>query len=134
MDLASLTTFTCNANYSISSVTFDGSGLLTVTVDYSTDLEGLPSSMTLAFDSSIIRSPNITVSFDAVSKTLPLVIVKYQEELKTIRTIFTILSYISVGFFLLSLGHKMIGVEVLTNIQLIYLSNAFCRNFYFSFN
>ena len=34
--------------------------------------------MTLSFDNTVIDSPNTTLTFDAVSETLPLVIVQYQ--------------------------------------------------------
>jgi hypothetical protein len=76
----------------------------------------------------------VTVSFDAVSETLPLLILQHQEELRTVRTIFTIISYIAIGVFFLSLGHKMIGVEIMANFQLIYLSNVLYHKFYFFFN
>jgi hypothetical protein len=90
--------------------------------------------MTLTFDSTIIRSNDITVSFDAVSETLPLVIIENQEQLRTIKTIFIIISYVVLAVFLLSLGHKLIGVEVIINLQLIYLSNAFFKKTYFFLN
>ena len=90
--------------------------------------------MTISFDPTIITSDNITISFDAVSETLPLVIIQHLELLRTINTIFKIISYIALGVFFLSLFHKIIGVEIITGLQLIYLSNAFYKKSYLLFN
>jgi hypothetical protein len=125
----------CPAIYSASDIKYDTSkGELTLTADYESDMEGIPCIMTLTFDSNIIRSADIAVSFDAVSSTLPLVIIANQEQLKTLNTIFFAISYVVLAVFFLSLGHKMIGVEVMTNLQLIYLSNAFYKKTYFFLN
>jgi hypothetical protein len=78
MNLSKYAELNCSANYTIVAVTYDSTGKLTLSVDYSTNMEGLPCTMTLSFDSTIIRSSNITVSFDAVSETLPLLIVEHQ--------------------------------------------------------
>jgi hypothetical protein len=125
----------CPAIYSTSDIKYDSStGKLTLTADYESDMEGIPCNMTLTFDSTIIRSLDITVSFDAISETLPLMIINNQEQLRTIKTIFVAISYVGLAAFFLSLGHKMIGVEVMTNLQLIYLSNAFYNRTYFFLN
>ena len=54
--------------------------------------------------------------------------------LRTIRTIFRVISYIGLALFLLSLGHKMMGVELVTNLQIVYLSNALYHKAFFFFN
>jgi hypothetical protein len=135
MNLTHYALLECPAIYSISSLKYDTSiGELTLTADYTSDMEGIPCNMTLSFDSAIIRSADITVSFDAVSDTLPLVIIKNQDHLRTINTIFVAISYASLAIFFLSLGHKMIGIEVIINLQLIYLSNAFYKKTYLFLN
>ena len=88
----------------------------------------------MSFDSNIIRSPNTSLSFDAISSTLKLVIINKQQEYKTFRIVFKILSYIALGIFVLSLGYKMVGAETITCCQLVYLSNAFYHQQYFFFN
>lgn len=135
MDLLSYVTLDCPATYSVSDISYQSSsGKMTVTADYTTDMEGRDCNLTMAFDSVSIRSPNTTVEFVAVSETLPLEIVEYQEELMTIRTIFYAISYIALIVFVLSLGHKMLGAEVMVNLQLVYLSNAFYKHSHFFFN
>ena len=69
-----------------------------------------------------------------MSSTLPLIIVKNEQMLRTIRTIFRVISYIGLALFLLSLGHKMMGVELVTNLQIVYLSNALYHKAFFFFN
>ena len=98
--------------------------MLTLTADYSIDMEGKSCRLDLSFDSNYIRSPNTSVNFEAVSKTLPLIIITKQEEYQTIKLIFGILGYIAVGIFAVSLGHKMIGAETITCSVLVYLSNV----------
>ena len=109
MDLKSFVKLNCTINEIISDITYDYTGKLTLTVSYTTDLEGMPCNMTFAFNNSIIENSDIILTFDAISETLPLKIVQNEEKLKTTNTIFKIFSYIGVAIFLLSLGHKMIG-------------------------
>ena len=76
MNLNSYLQLNCSINETVSDITYDSTGKLTVSVDFSTDLEGMPCNMTFAFNTTIIESPNITVTFDAVSETQPLRIVQ----------------------------------------------------------
>ena len=75
MNLSSYLQLNCSINETVSDITYDSTGKLTVSVDFSTDLEGMPCNMTFAFNTTIIESPNITVTFDAVSETQPLRII-----------------------------------------------------------
>ena len=134
MNLNSYLQLNCSINETVSDITYDSTGKLTVSVDFSTDLEGMPCNMTFAFNTTIIESPNITVTFDAVSETQPLRIVQNQEQLKTTNTIFWAISYVAICIFFLSLGHKMIGAELTTNLQIVCLSNALYDKGYFFFN
>lgn len=67
MNFLSRVELDCPANYTLTEAKYDYTGVLSLTVDYLSDLENLPCSMTISFDSSIIRAPNVTVLFDAVS-------------------------------------------------------------------
>ena len=78
MDLGSYLQLNCSTNETISDITYSERGELTLTVDYSIDLEGMPCSVTLAFDPAIVKSSDITFTFNAVSETQPLRIVVHQ--------------------------------------------------------
>jgi hypothetical protein len=56
---------------------------------------------------------------------MPLVVSRKLNEVKISKFSFTILAYIVIGVFVLSLSHKMIGVELLNCCQIAYLSNSF---------
>ena len=79
MNLSSYLQLNCTIYETVSDITYDHSGKLTISVDFSTDLEGKPCSMTFTFNTTIIESPNITVTFNAVSETQPLRIIQNQE-------------------------------------------------------
>ena len=134
MNLSSYVKLDCTINETVSDIVYDHNGELTLTVSFTTDLEGMPCSVNLIFDTTIIESPNITLTFNAVSETQPLRIVQNQEQLKTTNTIFWAISYIATGIFFLSLSHKIIGAELITNLQIVCISNAFYHKSYFFFN
>ena len=79
MNLSSYLQLNCTIYETVSDITYDSTGKLTVSVDFSIDLEGMPCSVTLAFDPAIVKSSNITFTFDAVSETQPLRIIQNQE-------------------------------------------------------
>lgn len=124
MNLSQYASFLCDSTYIISDISYS-TGTLKIVADYSTDMEGLPCELTLSFDSGVIRSPNASLSFSAVSRNAPLIISHHLSEYGTIKLIFGYLALIVLGLFVLSLPHKMIGAELLFNCQLVYLSNAF---------
>jgi len=135
MDLTQQVDLICqDTNYDVSAISYDSSGILTLTADYSTDMEGKSCTLNISFDRTVIVSPNSTLSFEAISKTLPLIILNNQAEYKSIKLIFGILGYISVGVFLLSLGHKMVGAETMACSQIVYLSYVLYNKPYFFFN
>ena len=123
MDLPNQVILSCDAESSVSSISYSA-GILKITVDYSTDLEGQPCSLIVSFDSLIIRSPNATLDFSAVSQTLPLIIPTNVEQHATVQMIFGLLAYTALGLFVLSLAHKMIGAELLSCLQIVYLSGT----------
>jgi len=78
MDLEKKVELECIAVYRVSSIKYDYlTGKLSLIVDYSSDMEGIPCNLTVSFDPIIITSDNITIYFDAVSETLPLVITQH---------------------------------------------------------
>ncbi len=100
-------------------------GVLQIITEFTTDMEGFPCDLEASFDSNIIISPNVTLSFKAVSNNIPLVISKYYSQYSTVKTIFEVISYISLGLFLISLPQKLIGAELIFSCQIVYLSNGF---------
>ncbi len=73
-------------------------------------MEGFLCELSISFDSSIIISPNATLSFSAVSRNTPLIVSTSLSEYSTIKVIFGIISYLLLALFVLSFTHKMIGV------------------------
>lgn len=73
------------------------------------------------------------MSFEAVSRTIPLRITKNPSLVSTISFIFQILSLCALALFVVSLLHKMIGAETLTVFQLVYISNCVYKrsNFFY---
>jgi len=51
-----------------------------------------------------------------------------------IKLIFIYLDYAAVAIFLISLGYKMIGAELMTCCQLVYFSNAFYKKQFIFFS
>jgi hypothetical protein len=80
MNLTQYVVLTCqDTAYVIKEISYSN-GDLTLTVDYTTDMESHSCLLSLSFDSSIIRSPNTSLSFSAKSQTLKLVIVTRPQE------------------------------------------------------
>ena len=71
---------------------------------------------------AIINSQSSSVSFLAVSDNDELLFSESLESFSTFSLIFDVLAWVVLGIFLLSLGHKLIGAELLFNCQLVYLS------------
>lgn len=124
MNLYELVNLTCEADYEVSSITYV-SGVMTIIVDYSSDVEERACSLNVAFDSNYIRTPTTWLNFTAQSETMPLIIFSLDSEYKISKLIFRVLAYSALALFLLSLAHKMIGAELLTCCQLVYFSICF---------
>lgn len=97
-----------------------------MTVDYTEDLEDKQCRLEIDFTSSggLINSPNAVLNFQAISRTLPMIVTKDAALIGQTAAIFELLSKIALGFFAFSAVHKMIGAETLTVFQLVYLSNC----------
>ena len=63
----------------------------------------------MAFDPNIILSSSYTLNFIVESDNTELVISSQQNLYSIIDLLFTVISYLTLGVFFLSFGHKMIG-------------------------
>jgi hypothetical protein len=116
----------CDSAYSILSIDYSA-GTLTITVDFSEDLEARACNLTLTSSFIAARYRDSSLAFPAISNDIPLIVSYYLESYYSIETIFRILSYASLGLFVVSLGHKLIGAELLFCCQLVCLSNCLYR-------
>ena len=114
----------CNTSSYISQLSYFN-GILEIRVDYTTDMEDQNCTVTFSFDQQIIESPAINFDFQAVSENMPLIITSYSDSYALSKVIFFYLSIAALIVFILSLPHKMIGAEVLSCCQVVYLSNSF---------
>jgi hypothetical protein len=73
MNLPQQVNLSCEADCTVASVSY-AAGVLTVVADYETSVEEHICNLTLDFDSSIILSPPVILSFTVKSATLPLVV------------------------------------------------------------
>lgn len=115
----------CSSTYSISDVGYSD-GTLSLIVDFSEDLEDRECNLSLSLG-SFVRYPSSSLAFLAVSEDVPLLLSRHLDEFATIETISRVLSYIALAIFLLSLGHKMIGAELLFCCQMVCLTNYLYR-------
>ena len=109
MDFSSYLNLSCPSTYTIDSISYD-SGLLTLTVDYTEDMEARLCDLTLTYDPTIVDRPFSYLSFEAVSSNSKLVISSKLDEYQQFKFIFNILSMITLAIFVLSLPFKMPGV------------------------
>ena len=114
----------CNASYKVSQLSYLN-GVLEIRASYTSDMEGQNCTVTFSFDQQIIRSPTIHFNFSAVSENTPLKISSYSREYYLLNIIFFTLSIAVLVVFILGLPQKMIGAELLSCSQFVYLSNAF---------
>jgi cysteine-rich repeat protein len=108
LNLSHYLAFTCQSAYTIASLEYR-SGVLTITADYSEDLEKRDCVLTLSYDPSLILSPTSTLDFIVQSDNDPLTISTKLAQFADFSFIFRTLSYISMVLFALSLPHKLIG-------------------------
>lgn len=111
MDFSQYVTLTVGSEVISTSVSYNQLGTLSIVVGYNTNLEGLPTQMTLSYDPLKVALPTTTLSFNMVGSNLPVIIadISGQEQ---------IVYYIGfglAGLFLLCLilstvFHKMIGL------------------------
>lgn len=110
MDFHSLLSFQTNAEYTVSSTTYENNEL-TVSVDFLTDLETEIANLTLSFNQLLISHKPINLQFTIKSTNYPLIIFNHYSLANLMKQIVLILVIFTVFlFFLGSWSHKMIGV------------------------
>ena len=126
VDLSKQVRFTCDANFTIMSMTYQR-GVLTIETEFSTDLEGRTCNVSMEFDPSVILSNNFALIFTVESDNNELVISAHLDTYQTMTFLFKAISFSALAIFALGLGHKMIGAELLISTQLVYLSSSLYR-------
>jgi hypothetical protein len=134
MNLTDLVDLVCqDTTYEVTDIKYFN-GELTLKADYATDMEGRSCMFNFIYNTSIIRSPDSVLTFDAISQSQNLIILSNPQELHISTLIFTALGYLSLAIFVLSLGYKMVGAETVTCCQLVYLANVLYQRQYIFFN
>ena len=123
VDLSKQVRFTCDANFTVTGMTYQR-GVLTIETEFATDLEGRTCNVSMEFDPSVILSDNFALVFTVESDNNELVISAHLDSYQTMTFLFTAISYTAIAIFALGLGHKMIGAELLVSTQLVYLSSS----------
>ena len=87
-------------------------------------MEGVDCQLNITFDKDTQAAEDSNIDFTADSRTQKLIVVDANiiNTKKQISFIFKILSYIVLGVFVASLGHKMLGLELISTCQMIYFS------------
>jgi hypothetical protein len=91
MTLSSCVALQCNSTYTITSLGYDR-GTLSVTVDFSEDLEGRSCNLTVSYDANVIRSPDSFLAFTVQSNTTALTYFSKVSDFTRITFIFRVLS------------------------------------------
>ena len=121
MDFSSRFYLNCDSAYSVSSVKYVN-GELQLVVDYTKDMEGVLCNLTVNLNEKYIKKSQSVRIFKAVSNDIKLLLRTRLEAVRMARFNFKVLSYIILGIFALSLGHKMIGAELIVCCQAVYMS------------
>lgn len=128
LNLATSLSFNCNQSISINQLTYSNNQIV-ITVEYLEDLEGNEERVTLRFDSTYFLQPSTSLIFSMISGGKKLVI-EDVGMLALCKTVLTGLSFLLILVYLVSMFvHKMIGVELLYPIQVIYLVHLANSNY-----
>lgn len=127
-------TFSCNQSISILSVSYS-SGKATIVVDFFEDLEGNPAKAFLALDRNYFLQANASISFSMESTSgAKLILTSDVSTLALCKMLLTGVSVLVIVVFALStLLHKMIGVELIFPLQIVYLVHMINTNYSQSF-
>jgi hypothetical protein len=99
-------------------------GTVTLVVDYQSDLETNSASVNFAFDQLYVRHPDILLNFTVASNGTMLIIFEPTGSVTAVR--YVLLGIASAAVFLLLIGsclQKMVGVEVIATLQIVYFSH-----------
>jgi hypothetical protein len=124
MNLSHYVTFTCASSYTVSALDYSA-GVLSITADYTEDLEGRACTLDVAYNSSLIRGPAFSLAFDAKSDNEALLYSTRTGQQAQVSFIFRILSFACLALFALSLPHKLAGAELLASCQTVLLAYCF---------
>lgn len=105
-------------------------GTATLVVDYQSDLETNSASVNFAFDQLYIRHPDVLLNFTVASNGTMLIIFEPSSSVTAVR--YVLLATASAAIFLLLIGsclQKMVGVEVISTIQIVYFSHFALKDY-----
>ena len=113
--------FTYNKSGDVKEVTYSN-GKLVITVDYFEDLESFPANLTILLDQKHFLQDNVSLAFSMTSNGAKLVVFGDLAFLALCKALFSLLSIVFLAAFVGSVFvHKMIGVELLYPVQLVYV-------------
>lgn len=135
LNLSNLFVFNAsNSDYALKYWTFSD-GFAKLYVDYYTDLEERNASVTFNFDANYFNHNPILYKLQVTSRGSKLI---YEYHSSISNTMGTCILALSVGaYILLFLGswfNKMIGVEFMQTLQIIYLSHFTIKQYYHGFH
>lgn len=135
LNLTNLLTFSCGQTISTRSMTYSN-GSITIIIDFYEDLEGNPAHIFMSLDRNYFLQANISLSFSMEStKGAKLILTDDLEILEKCKLLLTIVSVIALAVFAVStFVHKMIGVELIFPLQIVYLVHMVNRNYSQSFS
>jgi hypothetical protein len=131
-NLDSLITIKTSKNFTMTSYSITGS-TLSIFIGFEDNVDNADVSLTLKYDSDYIISPDFTTSFKLVESNGNKLLFdsnysnKNQNILSGFTKIFVILAWIS--FFVGSYNHRMIGVETLHALQLIFIIQVLSNHY-----
>lgn len=119
-NFSSFFTFSCDdASYKIVNWTY-ADGRVVLVVDYTTDLEGREAEVTFAFNQTYIRYSPFFLNFTIKSNSVMLIIPN-QPDHSMFLSFFFYLSVVAVVLLAAgSVSRKMVGVEIVTLLQVVY--------------
>ena len=134
LDFNTRFTFSCNKSISINAVSYS-KGKITVLVDFLEDLEGNSAKIFMNFDSNYFVQTNTSLSFDMVSTSgAKLILSDDIGVLALCKLLITGVTLFALAVFAAStFVHKMIGVELIFPLQIVYLVHLVNSNYSQSF-
>lgn len=135
LDLNSRLTFSCNQSISVNSVSYLY-GKITILVDFVEDLEGNPAKIFMTFDSNYFVQTSANLSFDMASMSgAKLILSDDISTLALCKMLLTGVSCFTLAVFAAStFVHKMIGIELIFPLQIVYLVHLVNNNYSQSFS
>ena len=134
LNYTKLLTFSCNQSIAVNSASYSG-GSITIIVDYLENLEGNAANVFLELDRNYFLQTNASISFDMISTSgAKLIITGDIEMIMLCKMLLTGVSVLAIAVFAVStFVHKMIGVELVFPLQVVYLVHMVNSNYSQSF-